>query len=154
MPLVLPASSAVHSPRASARRRGSGEAGDVAVDADDERGPEAEPRLEIVERRQSGAGVAGRDRGAEAEIAREQPRRIAELAGAQLQQPVEHRAAGDELVAHLALGGGGDDDVERDRDQAEREREQAGVEDCEPGADAPEHRRLNKRCRAAAAAAD
>ena len=129
-----------------------GEAGDAAVHADDERGPEAEPRLEIVERRKRGAGIAGGDRGAEAEIARQQAGGVAELAGAQLEQAVEHGRAGDELAAHLALGGGGDDDVERDRDQAQREREQARIEDREPGADAAGTCSIGPR-RAAAAGA-
>ena len=88
----------------------------LAVRGDDERASDPKPRCRIAERRLHRRLVAACDRGAEAEVPRQQLRGVLKLMRPLLPQPVVDRAARLKLSLDLARGGAGDEDRQRRRD--------------------------------------
>ena len=103
-PVRRPASSGSHSAAASRSPNRRIDRRNLPVGGDDEGGADLEPRRGIAERRLHRRLVAGGDRGAEAEVARQQLRRVLQLVRALLPQPVVDRAARLQLAFDLARG--------------------------------------------------
>ena len=114
-----------------------------AVQRDDERVLDPQPRGDVAQRRLHGGVVVGGDGGAEAEIARQQLGRALELVLALLPKAIVDGAARLQLAFDLARGGAGDEGRQRRRNAEHRHREQQGELDRQPRAQRAEAAGVN-----------
>jgi hypothetical protein len=112
---------------------------DRAFCVEDHRHVGAQSRLKVGDGGPDGGVVAGGEGFSEAEVPRQELGAVAQLAGAQVPDALEHRAGGLQLAAHDILGVRGDGGIDRQGAQAEGQSEQACVEDGQLGLQAREH---------------